>query len=194
VTVVLWHIEVSHYNEKARWALDYKSIAHELRVPMPGLHGAKARVLTHGKHGRLPVMELEGRRIGDSTAIIAALEAYQPEPSLYPADSAQKAHALELEDFFDEQLAPQMRRLVWHHVLQDTDAIADSLFGDRAPGRARSCASPRRRYGRSCGVTTGSRQSPRRSRTARCSPPWTASRLSCSPRAISSAIASRWLI
>ena len=94
-------------------------------------------VLTRGKHGRLPVMELEGRRIGDSTAIIAALEAYQPEPPLYPADPAQKARALELEDFFDEQLAPQMRRLVWHHALQDTDAIADSLFGDRAPGRAR---------------------------------------------------------
>jgi glutathione S-transferase len=137
VTVVLWHIEVSHYNEKARWALDYKSIAHELRVPMPGLHGAKARVLTRGKHGRLPVMELEGRRIGDSTAIIAALEAYQPEPALYPADPAQKARALELEDYFDERLAPQMRRLVWHHVLQSTDAITDSLFGDRAPGRAR---------------------------------------------------------
>jgi glutathione S-transferase len=137
VTVVLWHIEVSHYNEKARWALDYKSIAHELRVPMPGLHGVRALVLTRGKHRRLPVMELQGRRIGDSTAIIAALEAYQPDPPLYPTDPAQKARALELEDFFDERLAPQMRRLVWQHTLQSTDAIVDSLFADRAPGRAR---------------------------------------------------------
>jgi len=137
MTVLLWHIELSHYSEKARWALDYKSIAYELRVPMPGLHGARALVLTRGKHRRLPVIGLEGRRIGDSTAIIAALEAYQPEPALYPADPAQKARALELEDFFDEQLGPEMRRLVWHHTLQDTDAVADSLFGDRAPGRAR---------------------------------------------------------
>jgi glutathione S-transferase len=137
VTVVLWHIEVSHYNEKARWALDYKSIAHELRVPMPGLHGAHALALTRGRHRRLPIIELEGKRIGDSTAIIAALEAYQPEPPLYPADPAQKARALELEDFFDERLAPQLRRLVWHHTLPDTDAVVDSLFADRAPGRAR---------------------------------------------------------
>jgi glutathione S-transferase len=137
MTVVLWHIELSHYNEKARWALDYKSIAHELRVPMPGLHGARALMLTRGKHRRLPVMELQGRRIGDSTAIIAALEAYQPEPALYPADPAQKARALELEDFFDEGLGPQLRRLVWHHTLPDTDAMAESLFADRAPGRAR---------------------------------------------------------
>jgi glutathione S-transferase len=137
VTVVLWHIELSHYNEKARWALDYKSIAYELRAPMPGFHAARARMLTRGKHGRLPVMELEGRRIGDSTAIIAALEAYQPDPALYPADPVQKSRALELEDFFDEQLGPELRRLVWHHTLQDTDAIADSLFGDRSPGRTR---------------------------------------------------------
>jgi glutathione S-transferase len=137
VTVVLWHIELSHYSEKARWALDYKSIAYEPRVPMPGLHGARSLVLTRGKQRRLPVIELEGRRIGDSTAIIAALEEYQPEPALYPDDPAQKARALELEDFFDEQLGPQMRRLVWHHTLQSTDAIVDSLFADRAPGRAR---------------------------------------------------------
>jgi glutathione S-transferase len=137
VTVVLWHIEVSHYNEKARWALDYKSIAHELRVPMPGMHGVNALALTRGKHRRLPLLELEGRRIGDSTAIIAALEAYQPDPPLYPADPAQKARALELEDFFDERLAPQLRRLVWHHTLQDTNLVVDSLFGDRSPGRAR---------------------------------------------------------
>jgi glutathione S-transferase len=137
VTVVLWHIELSHYSEKARWALDYKSIAYELQVPMPGLHGARSLMLTRGKQRRLPVIELEGRRIGDSTAIIAALEDYRPEPALYPDDPAQKARALELEDFFDEQLGPQMRRLVWHHTLQSTDAIVDSLFADRAPGRAR---------------------------------------------------------
>lgn len=91
MTVVLWHIELSHYSEKARWALDYKSIAYELRVPMPGLHGARSLMLTRGKQRRLPVIELEGRRIGDSTAIIAALEDYRPEPALYPDDPAQKA-------------------------------------------------------------------------------------------------------
>jgi glutathione S-transferase len=137
VTVVLWHIEVSHYNEKARWALDYKSIAHELRVPMPGLHGIRALALTRGRHRRLPILQLDGRTIGDSTAIIAALEEHRPEPPLYPADAGQKARALELEDYFDERLAPQLRRLVWHHTLPDTDAVVDSLFADRAPGRAR---------------------------------------------------------
>ena len=137
MTVVLWHIELSHYNEKARWALDYKRIPHERRVPMPGLHGFRAMVLTRGAQRRLPVLKLDGRRIGDSTAIIAALEEYAPEPPLYPGDAAERARALELEDWFDEQLAPPLRRFVWYHTLPDTDATAASLFTSPSPVRER---------------------------------------------------------
>ena len=137
MSVVLWHIEISHYNEKARWALDYKGIPHERRVPMPGLHGVRALALTRGAQRRLPVLELDGRRIGDSTAIIEALEAYRPEPPLYPADSAQRTRALELEDWFDEQLAPALRRFVWHHTLPDSDATVASLFTRPSPVRER---------------------------------------------------------
>ena len=138
MTVVLWHIEISHYNEKARWALDYKRIPHERRVPMPGLHGFRAMVLTRGAQRRLPVVKLDGGRpIGDSTTIIAALEEYAPEPALYPADPGERARALELEDFFDEQLAPSLRRFVWHHTLPDTDATVASLFTSPSPVRER---------------------------------------------------------
>ena len=35
---VLWHIGVSHYSEKVRWALAYKGVAHERRGPVPGAH------------------------------------------------------------------------------------------------------------------------------------------------------------
>ena len=137
MSVVLWHIELSHYNEKARWALDYKQISHERRVPMPGLHGIRALILTRGAQRRLPVLDLDGRHIGDSTAIIAALEEYQPEPPLYPADPAERARALELEDWFDEHLAPPLRLFVWHHTLPDTDAVGQALFTRPSPGRVR---------------------------------------------------------
>ena len=137
VTVVLWHIEVSHYNEKARWALDYKGIPYSSRVPMPGLHRVSALVATRGKHQRLPVVEIDGRRIGDSTAIIAALEKHTPEPPLYPADPEARRRALELEDWFDEELAPELRRFVWHHTLADTDVVAQTLFSRPSPVRER---------------------------------------------------------
>ena len=41
-TPVLYHIEVSHYNEKARWALDYKGVPHRRKAPMPMMHMAWA--------------------------------------------------------------------------------------------------------------------------------------------------------
>ena len=88
MATILWHIELSNFNEKARWALDFKGIPHELRAPLPGAHGVVALLLTRGAGRRLPIIELDGRRISDSTAIIAALEAHQPEPALYPADVA----------------------------------------------------------------------------------------------------------
>ncbi len=136
--IVLWHIEVSHYNEKARWALDYKGLDYELRTPMPGLHRVTAMALTRGTHDRLPVLGLDGRRIGDSTAIIAALEERFPEPPLYPEDPAERKNALALEDCFDEELAPRLRRLVWHHTLPDTNATVDAVIpNDRHPRRAR---------------------------------------------------------
>ena len=134
---ILWHIELSHYNEKVRWALDYKGIPHERRTPLPGMHRPAALFLTRGAAGRLPVIELDGRRIGDSTAIIAALEAYQPQPALYPSDPDERARALALEDDFDEGLAPHVRRFLWHHTLADRDATVDALMTQASDRRRR---------------------------------------------------------
>ena len=97
---VLWQIEISHYNEKVRWALDYKGVPHRRRAPMPGLlHPLVALAKT--RRPTLPVLELDGRSIGDSTRIIGALEHRFPEPPLYPDDPGERRRALELEDFFD---------------------------------------------------------------------------------------------
>ena len=137
MSVVLWHIELSHYNEKVRWALDFKGVPHERRAPLPGLHGGYAAVLTRGGQRRLPVLDLDGRRVGDSTAIIAALEERFPHPPLYPSDPDDRARALELEDFFDEHLARPLRSFVWHHTLLDTDAVVDAVLPTASRRRRR---------------------------------------------------------
>jgi glutathione S-transferase len=126
--VVLWHVAVSHYSEKARWALAYKSVEHERRAPLPGVHMAVALWHTRGRQITLPVMKLDGRTIGDSTAIIAALEERFPEPPLYPTDPDQRRRALELEDFFDLELGPYIRRLGFYELRRDRelfDAVAE---------------------------------------------------------------------
>jgi glutathione S-transferase len=128
---VLYHIEISHYNEKARWALDYKAIPHVRKAPPPFLHMGWAAWLTRGKSNTLPILKLNGTTIGDSTRIIEALEREQPEPPLYPADPDERRRALELEDHFDEQLGPHIRRYLFHTALEeaDTGEFIDGALG-----------------------------------------------------------------
>lgn len=122
---ILWQIQVSHYSEKARWALDYKGIDHVRRTPIPGTHIPIALWLTRGEGMTFPVLQLEGRTIGDSTAIVAALEDLRPDPPLFPAEPARRARALELEDFFDEELGPYARLLAFHELIADPEVFAE---------------------------------------------------------------------
>ena len=132
---MLWQLQLSHYNEKVRWALDYKRIPHVRRSLLPGIHLVVAQRLT-GTGDTTPVMTIDGRSIGDSTAIIAALEERWPQPPLYPADPVQRARALELEEFFDEQLGPHIRRAVYFVLLDQPDAVLPLfLNGQRLPAR-----------------------------------------------------------
>ena len=109
---VLWHFTFSHFAEKVRWALDFKGVRHVRRALFPGLH--YARVLWLSGQPRLPLLRLDGRLIADSTAIIAALEAFKPDPPLYPGDGPQRRRALMLEEFFDEELGHYVRRFLMH--------------------------------------------------------------------------------
>jgi glutathione S-transferase len=128
-TPVLYHIEISHYNEKARWALDYKHVAHVRKAPPPLMHMAWAFWLTRGK--TFPVLKLNGQAIGDSSRIIEALEREYPDPPLYPADADERRRALELEDHFDEELGPHIRRYFFHQALEE---LNQSEFIDGALG------------------------------------------------------------
>lgn len=130
----LWHISVSHYSEKVRWALDHKRVPHRRRaVAVPGLHIPASMVLTRGASYTYPVLEIDGRRIGDSTEIIAALEERYPARPLYPADAEQRRRALELEDFFDEELGPHIRLLAFHELAKDPERF-EAVIARTTPG------------------------------------------------------------
>jgi glutathione S-transferase len=135
---VLWQYSFSNFNEKARWALDFKEFPHRRRSVMPGW--PRGLWFSRGD-GTLPVLDLDGRRIVDSTAIIAALEERQPEPALYPADPDDRRRALELEDHFDEETGHDMRRVGFWEAHRDVSYAVAFMTTDqprftRAIGRA----------------------------------------------------------
>lgn len=121
----LWQIDISHYSEKVRWALEHKGVDHRRRSPLPGSHIPIAFGLTRGSQVTLPVLTMDGRAIGDSTEIIAALEARYPDPPLYPIDAEERARAIELEDWFDENLGPHTRLLPFYELTQEPEIFAE---------------------------------------------------------------------
>src|SRR3954452_10946548 len=131
---VLWQLQISHYNEKVRWALDYKRIPHTRRSMLPGVHQLivkrKAGIVTS------PVLELDGRGIGDSSAILQAIEERWPDPPLIPANAMQRRRALRLEDWVDEELGPHIRGAGYHELFPYPDVVIP-LFTDGASGVTR---------------------------------------------------------
>ena len=125
---VLWQYSFSNYNEKARWALDFKGIRHRRHSVMPGW--PRNLWLSRGDR-TLPLLDLDARRIMDSTRIIAALEERVTDPALYPADPEERRRALELEDYFDEELGPHIRRAVYQELLPHPDLVVP-LFTEGA--------------------------------------------------------------
>lgn len=151
----LFQIKVSHYSEKARWALAHKRVTYESSYPPPGAHMPIAMWLTRGEMKTLPVLELDGERIGDSSRIIAELERRWPEPPLYPDDPGDRERALAIEDYYDEEVGPHARLLPFHEAIQDPSALSQ-FARELAPpplNRVSSVAAPiasgflRLRYG-----------------------------------------------
>jgi glutathione S-transferase len=125
MSATLWQIPVSHFSEKARWALERKGIEHRRRSPPPPAHIPIALWLTRGADHTFPILVLDGRTIGGSAAIIAALEAYRPDPPLYPDDPEDRRRSLEIEAFFDAELGPYARALIFHDLRDSPGAYAD---------------------------------------------------------------------
>ena len=102
MTVVLHQWEISPFCQKVARALRHKGIAYE---PMNynGVLATKVQGLS--KVGKLPVLDIDGQRIQDSTRIARYLdEAYPQLPLLYPQDPALKAQVELWEDWADELL------------------------------------------------------------------------------------------
>lgn len=125
---LLWQYSFSNYNEKVRWALDYKRIPHRRRSLLP--MGPRSLWFSRGS-GTLPVLDLDGERIVDSTRIIAALEERHPNPALYPADPGERDRALALEDYFDEHAGHDIRRLGFMESWDETEFGARMFTTDQ---------------------------------------------------------------
>lgn len=115
--LVLHMFPASHYNEKVRWALDWKGLPHT-RIPyLPGPHMPQIKRLSG--QPQTPVLVMKGRAIPGSAHIIDELERAYPQPRLYPEDPAARERALETQRRFDDEVGPAVRTAVFSVMIHE---------------------------------------------------------------------------
>ena len=109
-------IPISHFCEKARWALDRAGISYREERHVQGIHVWAARRAGGGTTA--PVLVTPDRVIAQSQEILAwADERTPPKRRLFPADAAERAEVDRLCRRFDHVLGPHGRRLMYVHIL-----------------------------------------------------------------------------
>ena len=126
MAIKLYQFCISHYCEKARWALDYKGINYQTVNLLPGQHVNTIRKLT-GAESSVPVLEHDGQIIQGSAQILDYLDKVFPDKPLLPTDPGLQARALEWEQKLDEQAGPALRTWVYHYFLQRPKIVVPML-------------------------------------------------------------------
>jgi glutathione S-transferase len=108
-------IPISHYCEKARWALERAGVRYREERHVQGIHRVVARRAGGGT--TVPVLVTEEGVLGESREIVAWADERTPEQSrLLPGEPAERAEVERLCRRFDEVLGPSGRRLVYVHM------------------------------------------------------------------------------
>ncbi len=108
-------IPISHYCEKARWALDRAGIRYREERHLQGVHRFVSR--RAGGAGTTPVLVTEAGVLGESHDIVAWADARMPpEMRVLPDPPAERAEVERLCRRFDEILGPRGRRLIYVRV------------------------------------------------------------------------------
>ncbi|MBA2351178.1 MAG: glutathione S-transferase family protein [Burkholderiales bacterium] len=115
--IKLYQFAFSHFCEKARWALDYKSIPYTPVNLLPGLHVKPIRKLA--PKTCMPLLVDEKTAVQDSAAIITYLDKMHPDPLLTPRDAREAKEALDWEKYFDEEIGVTLRLWFYYHTLPD---------------------------------------------------------------------------
>jgi glutathione S-transferase len=108
-------IRVSHYCEKARWALERAGVGFVEEAHPPLLHLA-ATVPRGGRS--VPMLVTPHGTLRDSVAILAHADRLGPkEKTLFPEDPRLAAEAEALCKRFDADLGPAVRRILYDDIL-----------------------------------------------------------------------------
>ena len=117
-------IPISHYCEKARWALERAGIPYREERHIQAIHMLYAKRAGGGI--TVPVLVTPEGTLGESEDILRWVdERTPPEHRLFPGDPAERAEVEQIARRLDRELGPKGRRLIYVHMLQDRPLLLD---------------------------------------------------------------------
>jgi glutathione S-transferase len=98
--------------------LELKGIDYELVHVLPGNQRIHLRMAGF-RHGTVPALKIDGRRVQGTIAIARELERIQPDPPLFPADPELRTRVEAAERWGDAELQNVPRRILRWAMTQD---------------------------------------------------------------------------
>ena len=114
-------IPISHFCEKARWALERAGLEYREERHVQGVNRIVSK--RAGGHGTLPVLICEAGVLAESEAILRYADAHLPEARRLFPDQSPDVIALCRE--LDAGLGPDGRRLMYAHMLPRKDFMLE---------------------------------------------------------------------
>ena len=115
-------LPISHFCEKARWALERAGIPYREERHVQGIHRIAARRAGGGR--TVPVLVTPDGAVAESAEIVAWVDQRTPaERRLLPPDRSDRAQVERLCARFDEGLGPAGRRLMYIHMLPQRELM-----------------------------------------------------------------------
>jgi glutathione S-transferase len=116
----LYTFTLSHFSEKIRWALEESAVAFTEVPWTPVFHMAGA--VRRGRRTTVPILEVGGRRVQDSTRILRWLVEAGRGPGLLPEDPALHDAVWDVEEQFD-RVGEHVIRYAYSRQLDDPDSV-----------------------------------------------------------------------
>ncbi len=118
--ILLYGPASAPFTEKVRRALQLKGLPFELREPTDASDYRRWNPET----GLLPVVDIDGTRVVDSTAILYRLDALFPDPPLLSAEPRAAEQQRQLEDWADESFLWYF--LKWQRMQSEEEAAREA--------------------------------------------------------------------
>jgi glutathione S-transferase len=133
----LYTFKLSHFSEKARWALDWSGLPYEEARLVPGAHLLKIRLGLRARATTVPVLVEDNRAVIQGSSAILDHLARRLGRAVLEAPPAVQERASEIERLANRAFGRGTQRIFYDELLADRSAVIE-LWSQDGPAWARA--------------------------------------------------------